>query len=101
MVTVSDSNVCVRKFDASIIYSLIKKHGITHMYGAPIVLNMLSSSPKIKPLENPVKILSAGAPPPAAVLSRTKLLGFIVSHDYGEGLWSLQYQNLISSLSNN
>ncbi|KAE8728049.1 F-box family protein, putative isoform 1 [Hibiscus syriacus] len=39
--------------------------------------------PEIKPLENPVKILTAGAPPPAAVLSRTESLGFIVSHGYG------------------
>ncbi|XWS13460.1 hypothetical protein CRYUN_Cryun36dG0039000 [Craigia yunnanensis] len=83
MAAVGGTNVCVRKFDAPIIYSLLKKHGVTHMCGAPVVLNMLSNSPEIKPLQSPVQILTAGAPPPAPVLSRTESLGFIVSHGYG------------------
>ncbi|MBA0628864.1 hypothetical protein Godav_023503 [Gossypium davidsonii] len=83
MAAVGGTNICVRKFDARIIYSLIRKHGVTHMCGAPVVLNMLSNSPDTKPLKNPVQILTAGAPPPAAVLSRTESLGFIVSHGYG------------------
>ncbi|KAB2009318.1 hypothetical protein ES319_D10G158800v1 [Gossypium barbadense] len=83
MAAVGGTNICVRKFDARIIYSLIRKHGVTHMCGAPVVLNMLTNSPETKPLQNPVQILTAGAPPPAAVLSRTESLGFIVSHGYG------------------
>ncbi|OMO97428.1 AMP-dependent synthetase/ligase [Corchorus capsularis] len=83
MAAVGGTNVCVRKFDSPTIYSLIKKHGVDHMCGAPVVLNMLSNSAEIKPLQNPVKILTAGAPPPAAILSRTEALGFIVSHGYG------------------
>ncbi|GLT77615.1 hypothetical protein SLA2020_491830 [Shorea laevis] len=83
MAAVGGTNVCVRKFDASTIYGLIGRYGITHMCGAPVVLNMLSNSPDNKPLEKPVQILTAGAPPPAAVLFRTESLGFIVSHGYG------------------
>ncbi|KAH1046882.1 hypothetical protein J1N35_037666 [Gossypium stocksii] len=83
MAAVGGTNICVRKFDARIIYSLIRKHGVTHMCGAPVVLNILSNSPETKPLQNPVQILTAGASPPAAVLSRTESLGFIVSHGYG------------------
>ncbi|KAI9181028.1 hypothetical protein LWI28_010609 [Acer negundo] len=71
------TNICLRKFDASIIYALIRKHGVTHMCGAPVVLNMLSNSPNNKPLKNPVHILTAGAPPPAPVLLRTELMGFM------------------------
>ncbi|KAF3435074.1 hypothetical protein FNV43_RR22161 [Rhamnella rubrinervis] len=77
------TNICVRKFDAPIIYSLIRAHNVTHMCGAPVVLNMLSNSPGNQPLKNPVHILTAGAPPPAAVLFRTESLGFVVSHGYG------------------
>ncbi|KAK6915055.1 AMP-binding enzyme, C-terminal domain [Dillenia turbinata] len=77
------TNICLRKFDASTIYRLIDKHGVTHMCGAPVVLNMLSNSPDNKQLRNPVQILTAGAPPPAAVLFRTESLGFVVSHGYG------------------
>ncbi|XVF65115.1 hypothetical protein PTKIN_Ptkin09bG0220900 [Pterospermum kingtungense] len=83
MAAVGGTNICVRKFDAPIIYGLIKKHGVTHVCGAPVVLNMLSNSSEIKPLQTPVHILTAGAPPPAAVLSRTESLGFVVSHGYG------------------
>jgi acyl-CoA synthetase (AMP-forming)/AMP-acid ligase II len=80
---VGGTNICVRKFDAEIVYSLIKKHHVTHMCGAPVVLNMLTNSPDNKPLQKTVNILTAGAPPPAAVLFRTESLGFTVSHGYG------------------
>ncbi|KAF5726520.1 putative AMP dependent ligase [Tripterygium wilfordii] len=83
MAAVGGVNICLRKFDASTIYSEIKRHGVTHMCGAPVVLNMLSSSSDTEPLKNPVEILTAGAPPPAAVLFRTESLGFLVSHGYG------------------
>ncbi|WCJ34999.1 AMP-dependent synthetase and ligase family protein [Euphorbia peplus] len=76
-------NVCMRRFDAPTIYDLIKRHGITHMCGAPIVLNMLTNSPNYEPLVNPVNILTSGASPPPVVLSRAESLGFIVTHGYG------------------
>ncbi|TKY56637.1 Acyl-activating enzyme 5 of peroxisomal [Spatholobus suberectus] len=83
MAAVGGTNICVRKFDAETVYSLIKRHHVTHMCGAPVVLNMLTNSPDNRPLDKPVQILTAGAPPPAAVLFRTEALGFVVSHGYG------------------
>lgn len=83
MAAVGGTNICVRKFDARVIYTLIRRHGVTHMCGAPVVLNMLSNTADTSPLLNPVHILTAGAPPPAAVLLRTESLGFVVSHGYG------------------
>ncbi|XP_004490749.1 2-methylpropanoate--CoA ligase CCL4-like [Cicer arietinum] len=80
---VGGTNICVRKFDAETVFTLIKKHHVTHMCGAPVVLNMLTNSPDNKPLQHKVHILTAGAPPPAAVLYRTESLGFEVSHGYG------------------
>ncbi|KAM7515951.1 hypothetical protein LguiA_005534 [Lonicera macranthoides] len=83
MAAVGGTNICVRKFDARVIYTLIRCHGVTHMCGAPVVLNMLSNTANTSPLLNPVHILTAGAPPPAAVLLRTESLGFVVTHGYG------------------
>ncbi|XP_020209066.1 probable acyl-activating enzyme 5, peroxisomal [Cajanus cajan] len=80
---VGGTNICVRKFNANIIYSLIKRHHVTHMCGAPVVLNMLTNSPDKEALEKPVHIFTSGAPPPEAVLFRTEALGFVVSHGYG------------------
>ncbi|CAL0307680.1 unnamed protein product [Lupinus luteus] len=80
---VGGTNICFRKIDVETVFDLINRHGVTHMCGAPVVLNMLTNSPENKPLEKPVQILTAGAPPPSAVLFRTESLGFVVSHGYG------------------
>lgn len=80
---VGGTNICLRKFDAEIIYAAINKHGVTNMCCAPVVLNILTNVTKNERIRNPVRIMTAGAPPPAAVLFRTESLGFIVSHGYG------------------
>lgn len=74
------TNICLRRFDASIIYAAIHKHCVTHMCGAPVVLNMLSGC---APLHHVVQIMTGGAPPPPAVLLRIESLGFEVTHGYG------------------
>lgn len=83
MAAVGCTNICLRRFDATIVYRLIEKHGVTHMCGAPMVLNMLSNSPTAKPLKNPVQVLTAGSPPPATILHKSESMGFVVSHGYG------------------
>ncbi|XP_022884634.1 probable acyl-activating enzyme 5, peroxisomal [Olea europaea var. sylvestris] len=84
MAAVGATNVCLRKFDTTVIYTLIRNHKVTHMCGAPVVLNMLSNVPDGSiALESPVHVITAGAPPAAAVLFRTESLGFIVTHGYG------------------
>ncbi|KAK1410601.1 hypothetical protein QVD17_37138 [Tagetes erecta] len=83
MAAVGAVNVCLRKFDAGVIYDLIEKHGVTHMCGAPVVLNMLSNVSGVKRLKNPVMVMTAGAPPPAPVLARAEGVGFVISHGYG------------------
>ncbi|KAM0003447.1 putative AMP-dependent synthetase/ligase, AMP-binding, AMP-binding enzyme domain, ANL [Helianthus debilis subsp. tardiflorus] len=80
MAAVGATNVCLRKFDAKTIYNAIRTCHVTHMCGAPVVLNMLSNGER---LTHTVRIMTAGAPPPAAVLLRTEALGFDVTHAYG------------------
>ncbi|KAJ6291700.1 hypothetical protein OIU76_023729 [Salix suchowensis] len=83
LAAVGGTSICLRRVEAPTIYSLIKMNGVTHMCGAPVVLNMLTNSPMAERLQNPVQILTAGAPPPSTVLSRAESLGFVVSHGYG------------------
>ncbi|KAK9115580.1 hypothetical protein Sjap_014527 [Stephania japonica] len=83
MAAVGGTNVCLRKVDVATIYDEINKHHVTHMCGAPVVLNMLANAPNREPLTRPVHILTAGSPPPAAVLSRAESVGFKVDHGYG------------------
>ncbi|KAL1825025.1 hypothetical protein ACET3Z_011803 [Daucus carota] len=75
MTSVGGTNICLRKFDARTIYSAINRHGVTHMCGSPVVLNMLSSYPEAKALNSPVQLLTGGAPPPAAVLLKAESMG--------------------------
>ncbi|KAL3651839.1 putative acyl-activating enzyme 6 [Castilleja foliolosa] len=83
MAAVGGTNICLGKFDAGVIYAAINKYKVSHMCGAPVVLNMLANDRCAKPVEHPVEFMTGGAPPPAAVVLRTESLGFIVSHGYG------------------
>jgi len=78
-------NVCLRKVDPVLIFELMKKHGVTHFCGAPTVLTMLiNADPKLKEgLKPGVKVTTAGAAPPAAVIQSMEELGFHINHVYG------------------
>ncbi|KAI3704459.1 hypothetical protein L1987_74679 [Smallanthus sonchifolius] len=51
------TNVCLRRFDASTIHAAIHNHHVTHMCGAPVVLNMLFTC---EPLRHKVQIMTGG-----------------------------------------
>src|SRR5260370_156169 len=78
-------NVCLRKVEPRKIFELIKKHGVTHMCGAPIVYNTLISAPDAprKSGARPVVGLIAGAAPPVAVLEGAESIGVKLTHVYG------------------
>jgi fatty-acyl-CoA synthase len=77
--------VCNRDVTAARIYAAIADHGVTHMGGAPIVLNMLVNAAPAdrRPLPHTVRVLTAGAPPAAATLAAIAPLGFDVMQVYG------------------
>ncbi|MDZ7843010.1 MAG: AMP-binding protein [Gammaproteobacteria bacterium] len=78
-------HVCFRKVEARTIFGLISAHGVTHMCGAPIVLNMLlnnSQEQEAKP-EKTVEVITGGAPPPEFVIAGMRELGMRVTHMYG------------------
>lgn len=85
MAIVAGTTVCCRKISAEEIYPLIAEHKVTHFGGAPIVLSMLvnASDEVINKPDHPVNIMTAGAPPPAAILERIERLGFNVTQVYG------------------
>src|SRR6478672_3453192 len=78
-------NVCLRKVEPTKIFELIKKHGVTHMCGAPIVYNTLINAPDApkKSSAGPVVGLIAGAAPPVAVLEGAESIGIKLTHVYG------------------
>jgi fatty-acyl-CoA synthase len=82
---IAGTHVCLRKVEASAVFDLITAHGVTHMCGAPIVLNMLlnnAEEQKSKP-DRTVEVATGGAPPPEAVIAGMRALGMRVTHLYG------------------
>ncbi|KNA17303.1 hypothetical protein SOVF_081310 [Spinacia oleracea] len=79
------TNICLRNVIAKDIFSSIAEHKVTHMSGAPAVLNMIINSPvdEKKPLPNKVVVVTGGAPPPPQVIFKMEELGFAVIHGYG------------------
>ncbi|XP_072989244.1 butanoate--CoA ligase AAE1-like [Typha latifolia] len=78
-------NICIRNVSAKVIFDNIAQHKITHMGGAPTVLNMIVNAPIAhqKPLPGRVGVLTGAAPPPPKVLFKMEELGFHVTHSYG------------------
>ncbi|XBH58549.1 hypothetical protein VPH35_079962 [Triticum aestivum] len=79
------TNACLRRFTTKVIFDKISQHKVTHMGGAPTVLNMIVNAPTgdRKPLPVMVHIMTAGAAPPPDILSGMEELGFIVYQMYG------------------
>ncbi|KAM4118578.1 hypothetical protein ACB094_02G214000 [Castanea mollissima] len=79
------TNICLRKVTPKGIFDNIALHNVTHMGGAPTVLNMIVNSPisDRKPLPHKVEVMTGGSPPPPQILSKMEELGFGVSHLYG------------------
>ena len=78
-------SVCLRHVRADDIYAAIKQEKVNHFCGAPIVLNMLNNAPdEMKSgIGHAVKVMTAGAAPPAAVIQGMEKMGFTVTHVYG------------------
>jgi fatty-acyl-CoA synthase len=79
------THVLLRKVDTAEIFRLIPEHGVTHMAGAPIVLNMILNAPDEHKRTFPqtVTIATGGAAPPSAVIAGMENMGFKVVHLYG------------------
>ncbi|HVS64724.1 MAG TPA: acyl-CoA synthetase [Thermoanaerobaculia bacterium] len=79
------THVCLRRVEAGAVYRAFAEHGVTHLCGAPIVMQMLlgATSEQRRPFEQQVRMLTAAAPPPAAVLAGMAKLGIEVTHVYG------------------
>lgn len=78
-------SVSLRNVVAEDIYNSIRENKVTHFCGAPIVLNMLNSvDDSMKAgIEHKVKVMTAGAPPPASVIQGMEEMGIQVTHVYG------------------
>ena len=82
---VGATHICLRRVEPSAIFRAISEHGVTHLCGAPIVLNMLVHAPAEAKLrfDHLVEVATGGAAPPSAVIEAMQRMGFRVTHLYG------------------
>jgi len=82
---VGGTHVCLPRIDPALIFSSIVKNKVTHMCGAPILLNMLIHAPDSvkQPFPDTVEVATGGAAPPSTVITRMEAMGFHVTHLYG------------------
>ena len=78
-------NVCLRKFDAKIVFELIRRERVTHYCGAPIVQGALADAPAEfrEGISHTVHTMVAGAAPAPAVIAKMKAIGVELTHVYG------------------
>jgi fatty-acyl-CoA synthase len=82
---VAGTSVCLRRASAATIYAALAEHGVTHMCGAPIIMQFIigATAEERRPLSRKVEFMTAAAPPPAAVLEALEKENFRVTHVYG------------------
>lgn len=82
---VGGTMVFTRSLQPAVLFAAIRAEGVTHLGAAPVVLSLLASSehaPAV-PFDPPLRVMTAGAPPPPAVLEHTSRLGMEVMQVYG------------------
>lgn len=79
------THVFLRRVDPQKILTLIREHKVSHLCGAPIVLNALVNMPEAAKaaIEHPVQAMVVYAAPPAKVIGAVEQMGIKVTHTYG------------------
>ncbi len=79
------THVCLRKVDPALIFPMIEQHRVTHLCGAPIVLNLMVHAPDAvkRTFEHRIEVATGGAAPPSAIIEAMERMGFTVTHLYG------------------
>jgi fatty-acyl-CoA synthase len=79
------THVCLRRVEPAAIFTAIAEHRVTHLCGAPIVLNLLAHAPEAvkRRFDHTVEAATGGAAPPSPVIEAMERMGFRVTHLYG------------------
>jgi fatty-acyl-CoA synthase len=78
-------HICMRQPDPAEAVRLIEAEGVTHLCGAPVVVSSLAQYCAANGVKfpNPLRIVTAGAPPPPAVIRAAEETGAEIAHVYG------------------
>jgi fatty-acyl-CoA synthase len=77
------THICLRAVRADAIWDAIDNLGVTNLCGAPAVCSTIANAEQAHPLDRPLHITTAGAPPSPTVIAQLEQLGITVVHVYG------------------
>lgn len=82
---VGATHVCLPKFEGARAVDLLRRHGVTHLSGAPVVLADMAAAWEADPvpLGSPILAATGGAPPTPRVIETMRRMGVDVVHLYG------------------
>lgn len=85
LAAIAGTSICLRNVSASTIYQSIAEHRVTHLCGAPIIMNFIvnATDDERQPFDHTVEMMTAAAPPPPSILARIESIGFHITHVYG------------------
>jgi fatty-acyl-CoA synthase len=78
-------HVCLPRPEPAEVVRLIEEEGVTHLCGAPVVVANLAqycAAVRVR-FDHPLRIVTAGAPPPPAVIRAAEETGAEIAHAYG------------------
>jgi fatty-acyl-CoA synthase len=82
---IGGTHVCMRKLEPEVVWRLVVSAGVTHFCAAPTVLIALVNHPAAprEPLDRPLIISTAAAPPSPTIIAQVEALGAEIIHVYG------------------
>ena len=83
IVALAGTQICLKKFTGKDIIKLIDSKNVTHLCGAPIILQMIIESKKYRKTNNVINVMTAASPPSPNTLEDIEESGFSVTHVYG------------------
>ncbi|MCX5240403.1 long-chain-fatty-acid--CoA ligase [Streptomyces prunicolor] len=80
---IGGTHVCLREVRGEAIWQQIREHRVTHLNGAPTVVTTILNAAQAGPLDHPLVITTAGAPPSPTTILQMERMGFGIVHVYG------------------
>ena len=77
------THICLRAVRADAIWDAIDNLGVTNLCGAPAVCSTIANAEQAHPLDRPLRITTAGAPPSPTVIAQLEQIGITAVHVYG------------------
>ena len=77
------THVCLRAVRPDAVWNAIDTLGVTNLCGAPTVCSIIANAEQAHPVDQPLSITTAGAPPSPMVIQQLERLRMTVVHVYG------------------